>query len=295
MSKFACITYCDYQILANKINTFIKYSCFFIEETVYAHIEGYTIYVLTDKKFPSNKKWEKLEKFLFNRGVEYIAIEDFEFPYAFTYLKQVDGMHLKRLLAPHILRYIFKYRLIKSEAKYAKIGIICGKIGETLDVIGGIVDDMTDLTLFTEDSTGYKEIVQEVYQLSRLKIRLMPPTRLKMQEMDVVFDLSSRKHYYSWCQPKAIYVDFVKRTKVVVPRQDLVTPLMWCHFDIFFLESVLRPMDIEAILYADGFSKWALRRKVKELPIRIAKTYTPYQVDKVRAVGYNFKVKKQIK
>jgi hypothetical protein len=116
-----------------------------------------------------------------------------------------------------------------------------------------------------------------------------------MQEMDVVFDLSSRKHYYSWCQPKAIYVDFAKRTKVVVPKQDLVTPLMWCHFDIFFLESVLRPMDIEAILYADGFSKWALRRKVKELPIRIAKTYTPYQVDKVRAVGYNFKVKKQIK
>lgn len=275
MSKFGCIDFSnDNIILCKEGIEKTRISTVFLEPIRYLEIEGYRIHILKEPSELSNRIWRKIENELLQNNILYVASNKEDIEYPFEQIEIAKGAEIKILLAPCILDYIFKYGLARKDPKYAKIGIVGGKINTTLDVLMPIIDKVTDITLFTEEPMVYREIIKEIYQKTRIRIKLMYPNPRVVQDMDIIYDVNNNMSYSNWCQVKAIYIDFFYDTKKKKIKLTDGTPSIWHDFEITCESHPMRKATLEAVLYTDGFTRHILRKKIKKFDIRISRVYT---------------------
>ncbi|MGL6173484.1 MAG: hypothetical protein ACRC1P_02600 [Cellulosilyticaceae bacterium] len=275
MSKFGCIDFSlDNIILSKEGMEKTKIKGVFFEPICYLGIKGYNIHILGTPDSISNKIWKKIEDVLLQRNIFYVAMDNKEIKFPFENVKQAKGEVIKILLAPHIQDYIFKYKLIEVDEKYAKIGVIAGKINTTLDVLMPIVDKVTEIVIFSEEPRVYREIVQEIYKKTKIRIKLMYPNKRVIKEMDILYDVNEVNSYADWCKVKAIYIDFFKNVKSQALKLNELPPSIWQDFDIVCEKHTIDKSVFEAMLYTDGFSRQVLRKKIKNFDIIISRVYT---------------------
>lgn len=276
MNKFACISFREDNIIVSKEKSFIgSHSKINIQSVSYAGIEGYKVSVDRAFKKCSPKYWDNLERQLLLRDVEYVYMDTKVKRYnPFEKLISVTGEEILPLLSYHILKYIYKYKLIESSCLNAKIGVIVGKINETIDLIGNIMDEVTDLTLYTDKPFDYKEVVQELNKRNRLKVCTMVPDARMIKEMDIVFDLNGRGQYALWCNPKAIYIDYKDHVGKYMQQFTGSPPRIWYAFDIVCQRQSLRVPVLQIVLYSQGLTHGLLRKEIKSLNLGISRVYT---------------------
>lgn len=276
MNKFACISFREDNIIVSKERFFIgSHSKINIQSVSYAGIEGYTVSVDRPLKKCCPKYWGNVERQLLLRNVEYVYMDTMAKRYnPFEKLIPVTGEEILPLLSYYILEYIYKYKLIESSCLNAKIGVVAGETNETIDLIGNIMDEVTDLTLYTDKPFDYKEVVQGLNKRNRLKVCAMIPDARMLKEMDIVFDLNGRGQYALWCNPKAIYIDYKDHTRKYMQQFAGTPPRIWYAFDIVCQRQSLRVPVLQIVLYSQGLTHGLLRKEIKSLNLGISRVYT---------------------
>lgn len=224
MGQFACISFEEDNIIVSKEKSFrhphpkIK-----LEDQVIAGASGYKVNVpMSLKKYPA-KYWDKLEKELLLRNVGYVCMEPVEKYFnPFKEIEVVMGEEILPLLSFLILDYIYKYNLIETGPLDTKVGIITGRTNETIDLIGNIMDEVVDLTLYTNEPLEYKEVIQELNKRKRLRVRAVDPKPEMLKASHIIFDLNGTGQYALGCDPKTIYVDYKNQTRKYI--QQFIAP-----------------------------------------------------------------------
>jgi hypothetical protein len=247
------------------------------EEQVVGH-KGYNLYILKEKKSLSKYFWRQLEHDLLKKGINYCTSNQWQDNFfiqhnPFTQIQAITGERILFLLSNSILEYIFRYNLIQKDKKYAKIGVVVGNKKDTLDLIGPILQSITDLTLFCEKPLEYKEFIQEIYENARIKTKIFRPSQKILSQMDIVFDVQKGKSYVNDCSPKGIYIDFYQNTLRTKIKLNPLTPIIWYDFDILLENHEITKPLLEAILYQRGCSPRSLRRKIMDQKINIKSVY----------------------
>ena len=173
-----------------------------------------------------------------------------------------------------ILGYVYRYKLIEPQPFQTKIGILTGRINETIDLIGNIMDEITDLTLYTKEPLAYKEIVQELNKRARIRVRAVVPQAHALKAMDIIFDLSGVGQYVLGCNPKAIYIDYTNQTRRYMQQFIGPPPRIWYEFDIICRSQSLSVPALQVILYSKGLTHGLLRKEIKNLDLTLGKVYT---------------------
>lgn len=276
MSQFACISFEEDNIIVSKEKSFkyphIKIN---VENQVIAGVEGYKVKVPKPFKKCPPKYWDKLEKELLLRNVEYVCMKSA--PKSFNPFKEIEvvtGQALLPLLSSVILNYIYKYNLIERKPFDAKIGIIAGRMNETIDLIANIMDEIVDLTLYTNEPLVYKEVIQEINKYARLRVRAIAPESGALKDMDILFDLNGTGQYALGCNPKAIYIDYKNQTKKYIQQFIAPPPRIWYEFDIICRSQSLSVPILQLILYAEGLTHGLLKKEIKDLQLSLGKVYT---------------------
>ena len=262
MSAFACIYFNEDNILLSKV-------CF--EEMNCVGANGYNVFVPKASNDMTYKEWFQLEKQLKALNVEYVVMDLKENP--FDTVIQVKGYELKCYLSLSILHYIYKYKLIPKNKLYANIGIIVGRVGESLDVAASILNEVTDLTFFLNEPIIYKEILQEIYEKTRLKAKAKVPCSIHLRDMDVIFDLAGNGNYAKWCKPTAIYIDFKNYIGKKGVQFEKAPPSIWHDFDIRCGRQQYSISMIQAAFYAQGIYKGNFLNEMKRMNISIDTIY----------------------
>lgn len=266
MSYFACIHFEEDNIIIAKGRT-IRF-----EPIKYLGIDGYDIFIPFTQTDMTLKQWKKLENQLEDYGVEYIVMKECE-KNPFENQILMTGKEIKFYLAKAILDYINKYKLVKCDKLYTKIGIIGGTIHPMLAVIASIVEHTSDLTLFVESPIMYQPLLKEIYDESRLKAKALVPSSIGLSAMDIVFDCSGTKNYAKWCSPKAIYIDFYNYFEKKDTRFQKYPPMIWHDFDIICDRQQIDLCILQSILCAQGISKKKIPLTLKQINLRIARVY----------------------
>lgn len=277
MSRFACIDFINHTILLSKEKLIkVKFLPVFLEPVIEGKIDGYKVYITKNKEELTDRFWCRLEDELLKRDVCYAQIKAIK-DYPFEEIMLITGEQVKRVLSKNILDYIFKYKLIPVDEKYAKIGIITGAINETVDVIFPLLNRITNLTLFSDVPEVYKEIRNDIYSKARLKPKVFYPNHKLLSQMDILFDLSGQGRYVNWCNPKAIYIDLMNSVRKQKIKINTLPPIIWYDFDIVFESQQVEKDILEAILYEKGLTKRTLRKKISSLEISIIRTYNSHR------------------
>ena len=276
MSQFACISFEEDNIIVSKEKSFryphLKIS---LDIQEIAGIEGYKVNTPTPFKKCPTKYWDKLEKELLLRDVTYAYLKGAEKSFnPFNRIEIVTGDEVRPLLSSMILQYIYKYKLIEPRPYETKVGIITGRIHETVDLIANIKDEITDLTLYTKEPLAYKEVVQELNRLIKLRVRAVALKVEALNEMDIIFDLNGAGQYALGCNPKAIYIDYKNQTRRYMQQFIGPPPRIWYEFDIICRSQSLSVPFLQAVLYAQGLTHGLLRKEINNLDLTLGKVYT---------------------
>ncbi|MGL4737251.1 MAG: hypothetical protein ACRCW2_07300 [Cellulosilyticaceae bacterium] len=274
MGKVACIYFEQSNIILVKDNlkrTKVK-NIFLYEEQMLGNIY-YNIVIRMPEWLMTERIWDKLENYLLDIGVDYIVwCAPFEVP-EFKTLIYVTGEFVQRLLSYHILQYVGKYQLVKKAPMYMRIGVVAGRLNDTLDVIIPLLEDVTSLTIITEVPAMYREVAAEIYESHKLKVKVVPPQKGTMGNLDIIYDISGNAQYMNKCHPKSIYVDLKGNLNLKNLKYEGILPSIWKGFDIL-CEGYQVPIPLmEAFWYSEGFSKRILRKKVRDLDITISRVY----------------------
>lgn len=262
MSCFACIYFNEDNILLSKVE---------VVEKTFLGANGYDVYVPRPIGEMSERMWEKLETRLVDLDVEYVVMRAKTNP--FQALQLITGDELKRYLSSELLNYIYKYHLIPKDRLYANIGIIAGRIDESLDVAVSLLDEVTSLTFFVNQPDIYKEVIGEIYAKYRLKAKAKVPCGTNLKEMDVVFDLSGNRNCAKWCKPSAIYIDFKNYVGSKPTLFKGPPPSIWHDFDIRCGRQQCDIKDVQAAFYAQGIFKTSFLRAFKRMNVSIDTVY----------------------
>ncbi len=207
---------------------------------------GYKIIIYKARDCITEQEWIRIEDILISNNITHIAksftVEDFPFKRVNTYL----GYRVKALLGARLLEYILKRNLIRSNPLYSKIGIIDGTINLTLDTIYPLVENVTDLTLFTYTPEAYTDVIEDIYQNTKLSIRVCPPNEKWLEKMDIIFDIMGGTSYLKYIQPRAVYV-YIVPPKESIKHQN-TGALVWNNFDVLWQGNETTPEVVEAIL-----------------------------------------------
>lgn len=276
MSKFACIYFIENNIIVSKDRSFkTKHPQITIESIWYEQIESYTVTVYASYQKFTQKNWQYLENQLLLRNVEYAYIQgEGKQNHLFEEILIINGQEVLPLTSHYILKYIEKYKLVPKDMFNAKIGIIVGELKETIDLIGSIMDDITDLTLFAAKPLVYKDIVIALHQKKRLKIRVVKPDRAMLNKVDIIFDLKNKGIYAPWCSPKAIYIDYTNKVVRYVDKIGGLLPRIWYDFDIVWEGRLIKPFILQMILAVQGITGRSLRKEFKQLNLSIGDVHT---------------------
>lgn len=276
MSKFACISFAEDNIIVSKEKSFIKTRSKINAQSIsYVGVEGYN--VLVDRPFGTctAKYFEDLERELIFRDVEYIHMDSkIKVSSPFKELTLVTGDEILPLLSYYIMQYIYKYKLIESNGFNTKVGIIAGQVNETIDLIRSIMDEVTDLTLYTDKPLIYKEVIQEIHKKTRLKICAVMPNPIIIQEMNIIFDLDGRRQYALWCNPKAIYIDYKNRVRKYMQQFVAPPPRIWYEFEIVCQRQLFNVPILQLVLQTSGLTQRFLRKEFNHLGLSINRVYT---------------------
>ena len=275
MSQFACISFEEDNIIVSKEKS-LRYPHLKISLDIQeiAGIEGYKVNTPRPLKKCPTKYWDKLEKELLLRDVTYAYLKGAEKSInPFNRIEIVTGDEVRPLLSSMILQYIYKYKLIEPRPYETKVGIITGRIHETVDLIANIKDEITDLTLYTKEPLAYKEVVQELNRLIKLRVRAVALKVEALNEMDIIFDLNGAGKYALGCNPKAIYIDYKNQTRRYMQQFIGPPPRIWYEFDIICRSQSLSVPFLQAILYAQGLTHGLLRKEINNLGLTLGKVY----------------------
>lgn len=276
MSPFACISFEEDKIIVSKEKSF-KYPHYKIrlENQEIAGVQGYKVKVPKPLKKCPAKYWDKLEKELLLRNVEYVYMHSADKAFnPFQEIQIVTGDQMLPLLSSLILNYIYRYKLIEAKPFDTKIGIITGRMNETIDLIANIMDEVVDLTLYTDEPLVYKEVVQELNKRVRLRVKAVIPEPIALKRMDIIFDLNGTGQYALGCNPKAIYIDYKDQTRKYIQQFIAPPPRIWYEFDIICRRQSLSVPILQVILYAEGLTHSLLRKEIKTLDLALGKVYT---------------------
>lgn len=275
MSQFACISFEEDNIIVSKEKS-LRYPHLKISLDIQeiAGIEAYKVNTPRPLKKCPTKYWDKLEKELLLRDVTYAYLKGVEKSFnPFNRIEIVTGDEVRPLLSSMILQYIYKYKLIEPRPYETKVGIITGRIHETVDLIANIKDEITDLTLYTKEPLAYKEVVQELNRLIKLRVRAVALKVEALNEMDIIFDLNGAGKYALGCNPKAIYIDYKNQTRRYMQQFIGPPPRIWYEFDIICRSQSLSVPFLQAILYAQGLTHGLLRKEINNLGLTLGKVY----------------------
>ena len=263
MSYFGCIYFNEVNILLAKVR---------FEEITFLGATGYNVYVPKGIEAMREKDWWKLEDQLEDYGIEYVIMEGEENP--FENIVRIDGREVSNYFSYCLLQYIYKYKLIPVDKLYAHVGIIAGRVNETLEVAASIINDVTDLTFFMNEPFVYKEVLREIYQATRLKAKAKVPCSTHLQQMDILFDMAGDYNYAKWCKPTAIYIDF----KNYIGKKDVTfkgaPPSIWHDFDIICERQLCDSKMIQAAFYAQGIFKKDYLTEFKRKNVRVDTIYS---------------------
>ncbi|MEG0846429.1 MAG: hypothetical protein RR090_05940 [Niameybacter sp.] len=276
MRKFACIYFNENNIIVSKDRLFKGlYPKITIDSIWYGAVESFKVIVECSYQQFTPKNWNHLENQLLERDVEYAYIQGIDkASHPFEEICTMGGQELLPLTSYYILKYIAKYKLIPENMLNAKIGIIAGDMGETLDVIRSVMDDITDLTLFAEQPLTYKEVVLALHQKKRLKVRVVKPNEALLNKMNIIFDLKLKGVYAKWCSPKAIYIDYKNKVERHMDQLRGTLPSIWYDFDIVWEGQLTELAILHMILKVQGFADRTLKREFKNLNIGIIGVHT---------------------
>lgn len=263
MSHFACIYFEQTNILLPKVK---------IQPNNYLDTLGYEVKLHKPLEEMREKEWRQLENRLHKYGVEYVLMPLKQNP--FQELHQIKGDEIKRYIACYLLDYIYKYKLIQKDKLYASIGIIGGRISETLDITLSLVNEVTDLTFFTDDPTAYEDVLKSIYTSTRLKAKAKVLSRHELAKIDIMFDLEGTKDYAKWCKPQAIYIDMTNHRNKKKRSYEGNPPIIWYDFDIRCGRQLCSLPLLQAILYSQGIYKRSFPLELKRKDIKIARVYT---------------------
>lgn len=276
MSKFACIYFIENNIILSKDRSFKgKHPRMTIESTWYEQIESYNVTIYAPYQKLTQKNWQYLENQLLLKNVEYAYIQNGgKQNQLFEEIHIISGQEILPLTSYYILKYIEKYKLVPKDIFNNKVGIIAGELEETIDLIGNIMDDITDLTLFAPQPLIYKDIVIALHQKKRLKVRVVKPEKVIISKMDIVFDLKDRGIYATWCSPNAIYIDYKNKVVRYMDQIGGALPRIWYDFDIVWEGRLIKLFELQMILAVQGITGRSLRKEFKQLNLSIRDVYT---------------------
>ncbi|MGL4362875.1 MAG: hypothetical protein ACRCSG_06390 [Cellulosilyticaceae bacterium] len=262
MSYYACIFFNEDKILLSKVK---------FEETTFQGVEGFNVYVPMPYEHMTPRGWFKLENQLIEYNIEYVVMESKENP--FESITVVNGNRVRRFMSRYILEYIYKYKLIQVSQLYANVGIIPGRVDETMEVIANIVEHVTDLTFLLDEPIVYKEIISEIYKQTRLKSKAKVPSSVALKEMDIIFDLSGSRNYAKWCKPNTIYIDFKDGIgKRHLPIEGSM-PSIWYEFEVRCGKQCCSLELVEAVLFSQGFYKESITNELRKMRLTIDKVH----------------------
>lgn len=262
MSCFGRIYFDEDNILLSKVR---------FEEITFLGAIGYNVYVPKPFSEVTEKEWLKLEYQMQDFNIEYVVMDTKENP--FDTIQQIDGEKIRHYLAAYLLKYIYRYKLIPKEKLYVNVGIIAGRVDESLDVAVGILDDVTDLTFFLNEPIVYKEIISEIYEISRLKAKAKVPCSATLEKMDIIFDLVGNYNYAKWCKPTAIYIDYKNYIGRKQSKFTKAPPSIWYDFNIRCESQRYDIRMVQAAFYAQGIYKSSFLNEFKRLNISIDTIY----------------------
>ncbi len=266
MGQFACIQFNQDKILTSKraIATIEDRTC--LNRTIYQ------VDVPLSQEALTPKQWGKLEEELERYAIEYICLEgttDHQFARKVVITKE----GLRPYLAQPILDYIKRYNLCHKDRLFWKVGLIVGHTEQMMGVLGSIMHDVSDLTLFSETPYMYKDLIQEIYEATRLKAKCVVPCSAGLGQVDVVFDCEGRRDYAKWCHPNTIYIDFNHYYRRHHSRFMQYPPMIWDDFEIICGKQTVSLEILQGILKSEGISKRSIPLTFKQLDLRVTRPY----------------------
>ena len=275
MSRFACISFGEDNIIVSKEKS-LKYPHRQNRPDIeaIAGFEGFWVKTPKPLKKCSDKYWKQLEKALLLKDVTHVFFKEAEKKFnPFQQIEVVTGDAVRPLLSSMILHYIYKYRLIDVKDYEARVGIITGRLYETLDLIANIKDEITDLTLYTKEPLEYKEVVQELNRRLKLRVKAVSLQEETFNDRHIIFDLNGSGDYVLKCNPRAIYIDYKNQTSRYIKQFIKSPPRIWYEFDIIYRSQSLSVPFLQALFYAQGLTHGLLRKEIKHLDLTLGRVY----------------------
>lgn len=275
MSQFACISFEEDNILVSKEKSF-KYphrQNRFVIEAIKG-FEGVWVKIYKSFKKSSTKYWHQLEKELLLKDVTHVFFKEAQKQFnPFQHLEVITGDEIRPLLASMMLHYIYKYHLIEVKDYETKVGIITGRVYETLDLIANIKDEITDLTLYTKEPLEYKEVVQALNKRLKLRVKALPLQEQKFDDRHIIFDLNGTGDYVLKCNPKSIYIDYKNQTNRYIKQFTAPLPRIWYEFEIIYRSRSVSVPFLQALFYTQGLTHGLLRKEIKHLDLTLGRVY----------------------
>ncbi|OON98779.1 MAG: hypothetical protein ATN35_03565 [Epulopiscium sp. Nele67-Bin004] len=262
MSCFGTITFCEQPENAKKIGVRLT-------PLNYKEGQGYQVTIEKNIKSITADEWNTIEEILISHNILHIAKPKNLLMLPFKTIEIYNGDKVRGLLGATLLKYITKHKLVRGNPIYSKIGIIDGMINLTLDTILPLAEDATDITLFTKTPEAYRDITQQVYEEAKLYIKLVPPNKKMISEMDVIYDLFGEGDYLYFARPGVVYT-FVKTPKEQFAHEGAI---VWYDFDVRWERQEITAEIMEALLMSEGYTKGMLRKTINQFDIQINNVY----------------------
>ena len=266
MGQFACIQFNQDNILTSKKEIAV------VKEVYYANRRSYEIKVGMPKEALSKRQKIKLEAQLDAYEIEYVAAEE-ALEDLFENKVIVSKEQLMPYLAKPILDYINYYGLCHKNRLFWKVGIIVGRSEQMMGVLTSIVQEISELVLFADTPYMYKDLIGEIYEVSRLKAKGSVPHARILREMDIIFDCQGTRDYAKWCSPNVIYIDWNHYYKRKEGRFKDYPPMIWHDFEILCGRQIVPIEILQGLFKVEGISKRQTALMFKELNLKISRVY----------------------
>ncbi|OOB78699.1 MAG: hypothetical protein ATN34_03960 [Epulopiscium sp. Nele67-Bin002] len=216
--------------------------------------------------------WDEIENYLLEHNIKHIAQPLGMGTLPFETISICDGKKIRALLGATVLKYIFQHKLTRGNPIYNKIGVIDGDINSTLDILYPLVNEVTDLTLFTQTPEAYIAIGCELHDYAQLHVKFVPPIPTILSQMDVIFDLVGTSSYLGHLKPGCIYVYVnpqYQGNRIIFNNGAMILN----SFNLTWQKHEMSAAEIEAILLAEGYTKGMLRKIIDRFDIQISQLH----------------------
>lgn len=290
MSLYACL-YFDENALVKQNNFSLGIQQIIFQyqlkhpKLVYQHMEingvqGLEIMIPYPKDFLDSLEekrkqqfWHKIEKQILSKDITHVV-----FPQAITYnpftlLTPIRGEMVKTLLCGKVLDYLSHRHLLLKPLESIEVGIIEGDIAKTTEVICLLADKVNHITLFSDMPLAYEKLVSELYADTGLSLQVVNTNSSVIETMDIIYSLDTKRENIEVMKKGSCFIDMMQKIVYdqIIFHQKL--PIIYNDFDILCDNKKISPAILEAMLYAEGYLKHMLKKKIQKYPVEIVQLH----------------------